>query len=112
MEGESQDNLDMVVIEWFDDKADASRSATSLVERGIAAVLDETSPSRVGVSVLALDVSRACELLGLIPLDDTRDDAALKRVGRPWLVPVLVFGLAMILVPLLAFFVSFKLSGG
>jgi hypothetical protein len=33
-------------------------------------------------------------------------------MSRSWLVPALIFAAALLLVPLIAFFVSFKLSGG
>jgi hypothetical protein len=103
---------EMTVVEWFDAVDDASRAAASLVENGVGAVLEHGSPPRTGLAVLAGDATRARQVLGLESIVDEPDDDELKRMGRGWLVPVLVFGLAMILVPLLAFFLSYKLSGG
>jgi len=103
---------DLIVIEWFDDPDAANRSAATLVEHGVGAVLDDTHPPRTGVAVLGDDASRARELLGLVEVDDHPDEVELRTVSRSWLIPALIFAAALVLVPLIAFFVSFKLAGG
>ena len=108
---------DLVVIAWFDDPADANRAASLLVERGVGAVLDESAPPRVGVTVLPIDAARAREVLSLpeaetTPEDEEQDLQDLRAVGRTWLVPVLIFAVALVTIPLIAFFIAFKSSGG
>ncbi len=103
---------DMVVIEWFDAPGEASQAASMLVENGVGAVLDQDSPPRTGLAVLASDAERARQILGLEDPEPTVGEDELKSMNRSWLVPVLVFCAVMVVVPLVAFFVSFKLSGG
>jgi hypothetical protein len=101
----------LVVIEWFDDDAAAHGAAAALVEQGIGAVLDDGSPPRTGLAVLPGEAARARELLGLAAPEAT-GEGDLRTASRSWLVPALIFAVALVLVPLIAFFVSFKLAGG
>jgi hypothetical protein len=103
---------EMTVIEWFDALDDANQAAAALVEHGVGAILETGSPPRTGLAVLADDAAWARQVLGLEAEGNASDSDELRRMSRGWLVPVLVFGLVLILLPLLAFFVSFKLSGG
>jgi hypothetical protein len=102
----------LVVIEWFDDGAAAHGAAAALVEHGIGAVLDDGSPPRTGLAVLPSEAPRARELLGLAEPEAPTGEVDLRTASRSWLVPVLIFAVALVLVPLIAFFVSFKLAGG
>ena len=103
---------DLIVLEWFDALGDASQAASMLVENGVGAVLDQDSPPRTGLAVLGSDAERARQILGLADPEPTGDEDELKSMNRSWLVPVLVFCAVMVVVPLVAFFMSFKLSGG
>lgn len=112
MDDDSTAASDMVVLEWFDAPGDASQAASMLVENGVGAVLDQDSPSRTGLAVLGSDAERARQILGLADPGPMVGEDELKSMNRSWLVPVLVFCAVMLVVPLVAFFVSFKLSGG
>jgi hypothetical protein len=112
MDDDDATTSDMVVIEWFDAPTDASRAAATLVENGVGAVLDDDSPPRTGLAVLGSDAVRARQILGLSEPDTPAHEDELKAMNRSWLVPVLIFGVALVTIPLIAFFLSFKLSGG
>jgi hypothetical protein len=117
MTGEAMDDdtappTDMVVIEWFDEPEDAHRAASALVENGVGAVLDHDSPPRTGLAVLASDSGRARQVLGLAEPKTVAAEVELRASNRSLLVPVLVCCVAMVVIPLVAFFVSFKLAGG
>ena len=112
---------EMTVLAWYDDATDARRAAAGLVENGLGAVLDESDPPRTGLAVLPPDAVRARELLGLEAVTTTSDDGApaddadeaeLRAMSRTWLIPVLIFGVALIVVPLVAFYLPFRLQGG
>ena len=104
----------MAVVVNYDTEADANANAASLVEHGLGAAVEANDDGGWAVTVLPADRARAAELLGLPgPEDATADDSEeLTRSVRSMLVPVLVGIAVLILVPLIAFFVSFKLSGG
>jgi hypothetical protein len=108
----------MTILAWYDDTTDARSAAAGLVENGLGAVLDDSQPPRTGVAVLSSDAVRARELLGLEPVTvvgadgEEAEEAELRTMGRSWLVPVLVFAVALVVIPLVAFFVTFKLQGG
>jgi len=110
MDDEPHSNL--IVIEWFDDADTANRTAATLVEHGMGAVLEAGDPPRTGVAVLGSDAARARQVLGLVEPDDTAEEVELRTMSRSWLIPALIFAAAFVLVPLIAFFVSFKLAGG
>jgi hypothetical protein len=70
---------------------------------------DEDAGAGFAVLVVPGQTSHAAEILGL-PVEHPPEP---PRKGRPQVLWVLViFGVALIVLPLLAFFVSFKLSGG
>jgi hypothetical protein len=121
----------MNVLQWYATEAEARQAAATLIERGVGADM-ETEPAsvelaaegidsqvthdgaRFGVAVLATDDRRAREILGLPEAAEVlgdRDDEITRSV-RSVLIPVLVAAAVLIIVPLVAFFVSFKLSGG
>jgi len=121
----------MNVIEWFATEAEARAAARQLLERGVAAdVQTEPAPAelaaegidsqvshdgaRHGLAVQAADDVRARQLLGLPDVEPEAGDETdeMTRTVRNVLVPVLVAIVVLITVPLLAFFITFKLSGG
>jgi hypothetical protein len=105
----------MAVVATYETADDAKSQASSLVEHGLGATVEQSGDGRWTVAVLPGDRSRARELLGLpeSPGDDLDDDGdELTRSVRSMLVPVLVGVGVLFLVPLIAFFVSYKLSGG
>jgi len=112
MDDEAAVEPEMTVVEWFDALDDANRAAASLVEHGVGAVLEQGSPPRTGVAVLVGDASRARQVLGLEAEAETFESDELKEMSRTWLIPVLIFAVAIVVVPLVAFLLSFKLSGG
>jgi hypothetical protein len=111
MDDDTAPPADMVIIGWFDEPEDAHRAASALVENGVGAVLDQNSP-RTGLAVLTSDSGRARQVLGLAEPKTVADELELKATNRSLLVPVLICCVAMVVVPLVAFFVSFKLAGG
>jgi hypothetical protein len=97
----------------FDTSEEARRAAETLVLRGVGAVTEPRDGPEAGFALLVVPevAPQAAEILGLSPKAVT--DLESPRPPRPQLLYVLaVFGAALILLPLLAFFVSFKLSGG
>ena len=109
----------MIVVDRYESVDVARRTAASLVERGVGATVEPVTPDepdateRWAVTVMPDDRSRARELLGL--RDDHVDadhDEQLTRSVRSVLIPVLVGAVVLLTVPLLAFLVSYKLSGG
>ena len=109
----------MRVVEWYPTQGAARQYAASLVEHGVGATIEPGS-DRFGVAVLETDIPRARQLLGLSadegagPQSDgeSESEADLAHANRAWLVPVLVAMAVLVIVPLAAFFLSFKLSGG
>src|SRR4051812_4085954 len=113
MDDDDTPGSDLVVIQWLDAAADASQAAAHLVEHGVGAVIDHGAPPRAGGAVLGSEQGRARQILGLAEPTPTGDeDEDLTGYARPWLVPVIVFAVALVVVPLAAFFIAFKLSGG
>jgi len=93
----------------FDDAAGAERAVATLVEAGIGAVA-------VGEAVLVVpgDRRRAREVLGLPddqPGPPPEELARLARRRQAMLVLV-IFAVAMVVIPLIAGVVTYKLSGG
>ena len=90
---------------------DARRAVETLILRGLGAMSEPDEDAGAGFAVLVVpgQTAQAAEILGL-PVEHPPEP---PRRGRPQLLWVLViFGAALIILPALAFFVSFKLSGG
>ncbi len=105
----------MAVVATYESPDEAKSNAASLVQQGLGAAVEAAGDGQWTVTVLPGDRSRARELLGIpeTPGEAGDDDSdELTRSVRTMLVPVLVGIMVLILVPLIAFFVSFKLSGG
>jgi hypothetical protein len=100
---------------------DARQAVEALTLRGVGATWEQrSSPDSAStggdfaVLVVPGEASRAREILGFAAppeRDSTSPSAASERRKQIFWVLV-VFGLAMIIIPAIAFFVSFKLSGG
>jgi hypothetical protein len=128
--GAGPDELDgprsgMVPVAMYDDASDAEQAAVALVARGIGAVVDELAPgsARPGdvpasvtarVLVLTTDLVRASEILGFDPPEWARelstDGVTPREVGTPWRKILLLWLAAMILIPGLAFLLSYNLA--
>jgi hypothetical protein len=106
----------LTIVLHTETEAAAQQAATTLVERGIGAevVPGGGGETRFAVAVLLADSPRACDLLGVErqQQDDDDTDQQLTRSTRNMLIPVLIGIAAFLIVPLLAFLISFKLSGG
>lgn len=119
----------MVVLATYESVDLAQANASSLVAHGLGATVEPSDEPPVersveppdaggggqwALRVLADDAVRARELLGLpeVARDQTDEGEELTRSVRSVLIPVLVGLSVLIIVPLVAFFVSFKLSGG
>ena len=117
--GDAPEPLTVIAVYRAPEAAD--QAAKTLVAEGIGSVVDpiadppaDGTDRSIGVAVVAVDVDRARRVLGIEPPDDSDEPDAeqLRREGRSMLIPVLLIGLAMVLIPLVAFFISFKASGG
>jgi len=107
----------MTEVERHAVESDARARAASLVSQGIGAEVEhQTDAFPLGayaVTVLPADAERARQVLGLEPVvDDDLDDAQLTRSARAWLIPVLCLAAAFVIIPIAAFYVTFKLQGG
>jgi hypothetical protein len=105
---------DMTALQTYPSTEDAERAAASLVEHGMGATVGLDSSGQWEVSVLADDATRARQLLGVAEpvVSDDENEAELTAHTRSVLLPVLVGAAVLVIVPLIAFFVTFKLSGG
>jgi len=93
----------------------ARQAVENLTIHGIGALNEmvegETDDeARFAVLVVPADVERARELLGVAA--PAAADAPSPRQGWSTVSVLIIFAAAMIIVPLLAFFISYKLFGG
>ena len=103
----------MTVIEQYPTAQAAQGQAAFLVERGVGATVENDESGAFQIAVLEDDAERAREVLGLVDAErDEPTEVELIGAARPWLVPVLLVGVALCVIPILAFLVTFKLSGG
>jgi hypothetical protein len=108
------DSIGMRIIDHHDSLEAAESQAAYLVERGVGATVEpDGATGSHGVAVLSGDVSRAREVLGLDQVESQDlTETELISANRPWLVPVLMIALALFIIPVVAFFFAFKISGG
>ncbi len=103
------------VLQWYSSADDAQRAAGALVEHGIGAAVERApDDAQFGVALLPGDLDRGRQILGL-PEENPAEadgDAQLRNSMRTVLIPVLLAAAVLVVVPLVAFFISFKLSGG
>jgi len=103
----------MTIIEQYPTAQAAQGQAALLGERGGGATVEADDRGAYAIAVLADDAERAREVLGLVETErQDPTEGELVGAARPWLVPVLLVGMAMCLIPIAAFFITFKLSGG
>ena len=120
MDAEAQDfTQTMMEIERHTLESDARARAASLVSQGIGADVDRQADAfpegAYVVTVLPADAVRARQVLGLQepPTDDDElDEAELTRSVRGWLIPVLALAAAFVIIPIAAFYITYKLQGG
>lgn len=130
---------DMRVVARFDSQDEAAAAAKLLTRHGIGSLVetghvsestsgpapgpveqdrDETGPvgGEASYSVLVVldDLARACEMLGVEPPEGLDEELAQRRRRRfpDWVYVVAIFVVALITLPLVAYFVAFKASGG
>jgi hypothetical protein len=101
------------VVARYHDAPAAEAAAEKLVLRGMGAMVEHRADDEAEhvVVVVAGDEGRAREILGVAPPDEA-DQPVMRppKTSGFWI--ALVFLAAMILLPLIAFYVSFKLAGG
>ena len=104
----------MTIIEHYGTLEAAQSQASLLVESGVGATVDpDAATGAYSIAVLSDDAERAREVLGLTTVEhEDLSEADLFKANRPWLVPVLLIGVALFVIPILGFLVAFKLSGG
>lgn len=108
---------DLVTVTTFATRAELSAAVESLTLAGIGAVGERADQDAAGtfrVAVLVTDAERACDVLGVEPSQDLmRRVAELGAKARPrWVWVLAIFAVAMIVLPALAFYVTYKLTGG
>lgn len=109
---------DMRVVVRYETEDEATSAVKVLTRRGIGALVERESKAdgEAGFEVLVVlgDMERACETLGVdAPESLSEDLAALSRRRFPdWVLVLIIFIAAMIILPLAAYFLSYKLSGG
>ena len=104
----------MTIIEQYPTAQAAQGQAAFLVERGVGTTVEsDHDTGAFAIAVLDDDADRAREVLGLAE-PEPEDPTQLELIGaaRPWLVPVLLVGVALFTIPIVSFLVAFKLSGG
>jgi hypothetical protein len=104
----------MTIIEHYGTQDAAQSQALYLVERGVGATVEpEVGTGAFSLAVLADDADRAREVLGLTQVErEEVTETDLIAANRPWLIPVLLIGVALFIIPVVAFLAAFKLSGG
>lgn len=100
----------------YEDEAEARLAARRLIEAGVGAEVaegvepgdDEHPAGRVWlVQVLHEDVPRACAALGVAPPEDLPEE---EPTGTPWKMILGIWLAAMIIIPLLAFWFTYKMG--
>lgn len=102
------------VVARYHDEDDANRAAEVLLMRGTGAVVERQShDAPFALLVVTGGGPRAREVLGLTPDAPLATEPTPQKRVRPQVVwIVLIFLAAMIVLPVISFLVSFKLSGG
>lgn len=120
MDADADDDRDTLTeIERHTLEVDANSRAAALVSQGIGASVDRVGDAFPGgayaVAVLPADATRARQVLGLAEGDldaDHPDEAELAASVRGWLIPVLCIAAVFVIVPIAAFFITYKMQGG
>jgi hypothetical protein len=112
------DQADYDTVAEFATDAEARQAVETLILEGVGATWEPVGtrdgvvdPSSFRVLVVPVDLPKASRVLGL-PEPDVVDDEGEEPLIPEWVYVVAIVGAAMIIIPLIAFFVSFKISGG
>jgi hypothetical protein len=91
---------------------DANAAAETLVLRGLGAIVETRTDHEAAFTLVAVsgDADRARALLGLPAVEDDEPLRPPSKSNLFWVGAIFIA--AMVILPALAFFVSFKLSGG
>lgn len=109
----------LAMVTGHDEEADARAAARRLVEAGIGAEVIAAASRPEGeppahaweVRVLPEDQRRACEHLGVeAPAEVVEAEDASARTSPPWKSILLIWLVAMIVIPLLAFWITVQLT--
>jgi hypothetical protein len=114
----------MAVVGSYATESAAMDDARTLIENGIGATVVAARVGRGGdgddsdaayrVEVLPIDVGRSERVLGLVESDpayDPKNPPKLEKGPTPWKTLLIVWALAMVIVPVLAFLITWKLAG-
>ncbi len=105
--------VDYEIVARYHVEDDANAAAETLVVRGLGAMVEARTDHEAAFTLVVVpgEADRARALLGLPAVDD--DDEPLRPPSKSNLFWIgAIFIAAMVILPALAFFVSFKLSGG
>jgi hypothetical protein len=99
------------VVARYHVEDEANQAVEALVLRGVGAVV-ERQPHEAPFTLLVVagQADRAREVLGLPAV--VTEDAPVPKARSQLVWVLLIFAAAMVVLPVIAFFVSFKLSGG
>jgi hypothetical protein len=102
------------VVARYHAEDDASRDAEALLMRGTGAIVErQPHDAPFALLVVAGGAARAREALGLAAAPAADTAVTTEKRARPQVVWIaLIFLAAMVLLPIVGFLVSFKLSGG
>jgi hypothetical protein len=113
------DHADFDTVAEFTTDAEARRAVETLTLEGVGATWEPVGEPDQGVGgsafrvlVVPGDLPKACRVLGLAEPDPSGDDDDDEPLIPEWVFVAVIFGAALLIIPLIAFFVSFKLSGG
>lgn len=109
MTNDEHDGYEVVARYHVEDEA--NHAVEDLLLRGVGAMV-ERQPHEAPFALLVVDGAgdRAREVLGLPAV--ASDEPPRTKDRSQWLWVLLIFVAAMIVLPVIAFFVSYKLSGG
>ncbi len=112
------DHADFDTVAEFPTDVEARQAVETLTLEGVGATWEPvgaidgvTAPSSFRVLVVPVDLAKASRVLGLAEPDEL-DDEDDEPLIPEWAYVVAIFGAALVIIPLIAFFVSYKLSGG
>lgn len=111
----------LVPVAMYDDGADAEQAAKALVARGFGAIVQrfgvdlvrgDDIPETVTAQVVVLrsDAARASEILGFAEPADAAGAGGSAKDGPPLKTVLIIFAIAMVVFPGLAFLISYNLG--
>jgi hypothetical protein len=105
------------LIAGYESETEARAAVETLLLSGLGARYrspQESASSEFQLQVVAGDGRRAREVLGLPAPEPSAHDRVVELRQRrpPWFAIVVIFLAALVVIPLVAFYVTFKLTGG